>query len=77
MAQDIDKKSVVAGGSPDDKQLTEAEQARRDMLRKAALGTGAVVTAPVWVKPVVNTVIIPAHAQMSGATTTASSTMEV
>ncbi len=50
-------------GAPE--QLTEKELARRKMLRKAALGTGAAITAPVWVKPVVNTVVLPAHAQTS------------
>jgi len=45
--------------------LGEKELARRKLLKRAVLGTGVVASAPLWVGPVVNTVILPAHAQAS------------
>jgi hypothetical protein len=53
-----------------DESLSEKELARRKMLKRAVLGTGVVATAPVWMGPVVNTVILPAHAQASSFSST-------
>ena len=46
--------------------LSEKERARRKLIKRAALGTGLAASSPVWVRPVVNTVVLPAHAQASG-----------
>ena len=54
--------------------LSEKELARRKLLKRAVLGTGIVASAPLWVGPVVNTVILPAHAQASGPSSTSTST---
>ncbi len=45
-----------------DVRLGEKEIARRKMLKKLALGAGLAATSPVWVKPVVKTVILPKSA---------------
>lgn len=50
--------------------LSEKEISRRKMLKRAVLGTGVVATAPAWLAPVVNTVILPAHAQASSFSST-------
>jgi hypothetical protein len=54
--------------------LSEKELARRKLLKRAVLGTGVVASAPLWLGPVVNTVILPAHAQASSSSTTSTST---
>lgn len=46
--------------------LDKKERARRKLLERAALGTGLIASSPLWVRPVVNTVVLPAHAQASG-----------
>ncbi len=55
-------------------ELGQEEAARRKMLRKAVLGTGAIATAPAWLKPAVDAVILPAHAQASTTTTLTTTT---
>ncbi len=45
-----------------DEQLNDKEIAKRKMLKKLALGTGVAATSPLWVKPVVKTVILPKSA---------------
>ncbi|MGA8259036.1 MAG: hypothetical protein WB783_02365 [Arenicellales bacterium] len=51
------------------KNLTRSKQSRRRMLKSMALGTGAMVagenTPARWAKPMVNSVLLPAHAQTS------------
>ncbi|MFZ0488510.1 MAG: hypothetical protein WAL83_16060 [Arenicellales bacterium] len=51
------------------KNLTRSRQSRRRMLKSMALGTGAVVAEEnmpaQWAKPMVNSVLLPAHAQTS------------
>jgi len=50
--------------------LSEKELARRKLLKRAVLGSGIVASSPLWIGPVVNTVILPAHAQASSSSTT-------
>jgi endosialidase-like protein len=49
-----------------------ADKVRRNLL-KTGLGGGAIATSGTWVKPVLRTVIVPAHAATSPATTTTTS----
>ena len=51
--------------------LSEKDLERRKLLN-VVLGTGIVASSPAWVRPVVNTVILPAHAQASVFPTTSS-----
>ncbi len=53
-----------------DVRLDEKEIARRKMLKKLALGTGVVATSPVWVKPVVKSVLLPRSAMAASSTVT-------
>lgn len=57
-------------GINEEEVLSEKEIARRKMLKRAVLGTGVVASSPVWLAPVVNTVILPAHAQASSFSST-------
>ena len=57
-----------------DSKLSDKERARRKLIKRAALGTGLAASSPVWVRPVVNTVVLPAHAQASGPLSPTSST---
>jgi hypothetical protein len=55
---------------PDDKQPTaKRSQARRRLLKSLALGAGAATTSTVvpkeWIKPLVNSIEVPVHAQGS------------
>lgn len=49
------------------------EEARRRILKKMAVGGGIVTASQVmperWIKPVIDSVILPAHADLSGNTT--------
>lgn len=55
-----------------DQNKNAAQEARRTLLKKAAASSGVVATAAAlpntWVKPVLNSVITPAHAQTSAPT---------
>ena len=61
-----DTTPVATGDDTTDNKLSDKESARRKLIKRAALGTGLAASAPVWVRPVVNTVVLPAHAQASG-----------
>ncbi|MDB4049219.1 hypothetical protein N9485_03310 [Luminiphilus sp.] len=61
-----DTTPVATGDDTTDSKLSDKESARRKLIKRAALGTGLAASAPVWVRPVVNTVVLPAHAQASG-----------
>lgn len=54
----------------DEKKQTEArELSRRKLLERVALGGAAISVTLLpsqWVKPVVETIVVPAHAQVSG-----------
>ena len=71
-----DEKLTEEGKNPveSNEELSEKELARRKMLKRAVLGSGIVASSPLWIGPVVNTVILPAHAQASSSSTTSSST---
>jgi hypothetical protein len=61
---------VASPTRPGDKQPTpKRSQARRRLLKSLALGAGAATTATVvpkeWIKPVVDSVVVPLHAQGS------------
>ncbi len=57
-----------------EEKLESKEIARRKVLRKAVLGTGAIASAPAWLKPALDTVVLPAHAQASTTTTLTTTT---
>ena len=73
---DQDDGSAPAASDDNDasSKLSEKELARRKLIKRAALGTGLAASSPVWVRPVVNTVVLPAHAQASGPLSPTSST---
>jgi hypothetical protein len=56
-------------------------ESRRRVLRKIMLSGGAIAGAGFlpdrWMKPVVNSVVVPAHAQTSAPTTAAPTTLPV
>lgn len=62
----------------DEKKMVEVEAARRSLLKKIGVSGGALSVASAlpdaWVKPVLNTAVLPVHAEMSVTTTPAGPT---
>ncbi len=65
-----DEKNTRPSGSED---KSEPNKSRREVLRKVLVGGGLVAGASFlpdkWVKPVVDVIVVPAHAQTSAAAT--------
>jgi len=72
-----DEKLTEEGKNPveSNENLSEKELARRKLLKRAVLGSGIVASSPLWIGPVVNTVILPAHAQASSSSSTSTYTL--
>ncbi len=51
-----------------DTEQAEKLQAKRKMLKKLAVGAGIAATSPVWIKPVVKTVILLKSAMAASVT---------
>ena len=73
-----DKKATAGQSNDNHPDEQEHVKTRRDALRKILAGTGVVAGAKAlpekWTKPVVNSIIVPAHAQTTGPEQTTTTT---
>ena len=66
MSKDIDK---PAEDSVKDTDATEKGEDRRKTLKKIGFGSAAIAASTPWKKPIVTTIVLPAHSTMTNGGT--------
>ena len=68
-----DQTDLPGGGEKEEADEQESVRIqRRKILNRVVVGTGVAAAAPAsssWTRPVINTVVLPAHSRMTGPTT--------